>query len=103
MAKEYNILGIDEARGCMLVRFTDGPKWHETEIPLPPHLSAAPIDAEIADWVRRFWPHSQMEAAAAAAGLTAAGAVGKVVDITADVPAPADSVDGPLPPTGSPA
>lgn len=103
MAKEYNILSIDAARGCMLVRFTDGPKRHETEIPLPPHLSATPADAEIADWVRRFWPHAQMEAQAAAAALTAAGAVGKVVDITADVPAPADSVDGPLPPTGSPA
>ena len=103
MAKEYNILGIDEARGCMLVRFTDGPKRHETEVPLPPHLSATPSDAEIADWVRRFWPHSQMEAQAAAAGLTAAGAVGKVVDITADVPAPADSVDRPPPPAGSPA
>ena len=72
MAKEYNILSIDEARGCMLVRFADGPKRHETEIPLPPHLSATPADAEIADWVRRFWPHSQMEAQAAAAGLTAA-------------------------------
>ncbi len=102
MAKEYNILGIDEARGCMLVRFTDGPKRHETEIPLPPHLSATPTDAEIADWVRRFWPHSQMEAQAAAAALTAVDAVGKVVDITADVPAPADSV-GRSPPTGSPA
>ncbi len=67
MAKEYNILGIDEARGCMLVRFTDGAKQHETEVPLPPHLSAAPTDAEIADWVRRFWPHSQMEAQGAAA------------------------------------
>ena len=95
MAKEYNIVGIDETRGCMLVRFTDGAKQHETEIPLPPHLSAAPTDAEIADWVRRFWPHSQMEAEATAAALTAAGAVGKAVDITADVPAPADSVDGP--------
>ncbi len=103
MAKEYGILGIDEARGCMLVRFSDGAKQHETEIPLPPHLSATPTDAEIADWVRRFWPHSQMEAQAAAAGLAAAGAVGKVVDITADVPAPADSVDGPTAATGSPA
>ncbi len=103
MAKEYNSLSIDEARGCMLVRFTAGPKRHETEVPLPPHLSAAPTDAEIADWVRRFWPHSQMEAQAAAAGLTAAGAVGKVVDITADVPAPADSVDGLKPPPEPPA
>jgi hypothetical protein len=102
VAKEYEILGIDAARGCMLVRFTDAPKQHETEIPLPPHLSATPTPAEIADWVRRFWPHSQMEAQAAVAGLTAAGAVGKIVDITADVPTPADSVDGPLPPTGSP-
>ncbi len=103
MAKEYNILSVDEARGCMLVRFTDGPKQHETEVPLPPALSASPTVAEIASWVQRFWPHSQMEAQAAVASLTAAGAVGKVVDITADVPAPADSVDGPLPPTGSPA
>ena len=103
MAKEYNILSVDEARGCMLVRFTDGPKQHETEVPLPPALSASPTDAEIASWVRRFWPHSQMEAKAAVASLTAAGAVGKVVDITADVPAPADSVDGPLAPAGSPA
>ncbi len=103
MAKEYNILSVDEARGCMLVRFTDGPKQHETEVPLPPHLSATPADAEIADWVRRFWPHSQMEAQGAAAGLAAAGAVGKVVDITAEVPDPADSIDRPPPPAGSPA
>ncbi len=103
MAKEYSILGIDEARGCMLVRFTDGAKRHETEIPLPPHLSAAPADAEIADWVRRFWPHSQMEAQTVASKIAAVGAVGKVVDITAEVPAPADSVDRPPPPTGSPA
>ncbi len=103
MAKEYSILGIDAARGCMLVRFTDGPKRHETEIPLPPHLSAAPTDAEIADWARRFWPHSQMEAQVAATALTAANVVGKIVDITADVPAPADSVDRPPPPAGSPA
>ena len=103
MAKEYNILSVDEARGCMLVRFTDGPKEHETEVPLPSHLSATPSDAEIADWVRRFWPHSQMEAQAAVAGLTAAGAVGKVVEITADVPAPADSVDGPTAAPESPA
>ena len=97
MAKEYAILNINEPRGCMLVRFTDGPKRHETEIPLPPHLSATPTDAEIADWVLRFWPHAQMEATLAAAALMAAGAVGKVVDITAAVPAPADSVDGPKP------
>ena len=97
MAKEYKIITVDEARGCMLVRFTDGAKRHETEIPLPPHLSATPTDAEIADWVRRFWPHAQMEAEGAADGLAAAGAVGKVVDITAEVPAPADAVDGPKP------
>lgn len=88
MAKTYEILSVDEDRGCMLVKYDSGSKQHETEIPIPSVVSDPPTDKEIDEWVLRFWPHSQMEAASVAVKLVEHGVVNRSVDITNKVPLP---------------
>ncbi len=97
MAKEFIVLSTDSARGCMLVRFTDGLASHETEVPLPPVLPAGSGDADAAEWIRRFWPHSQIEVQKNGPEAAVTAIVGKVIDVTSKIPTPRDSVGGRFP------
>ena len=90
MAKKFTILSIDGARGCMLVRFVDGAKQHETEIALPPSLPAGAGDAELSEWIAAFWPQAQMEGDTMKRHTVLVGAVDRAIDITKKVPLPAE-------------
>lgn len=92
MPKTYKILNMNEERGCMLVKYSDGAKTHETEIPVPPHLSAVFSEEEVTDWVLNFWPHSQMEAVTMVERLRASGIIDSTIDITSRVPTPRDAL-----------
>ena len=88
MPKTYKILNMDEERGCMLVKYSDGAKTHETEIPVPPYLSLSFSEEEVTDWVLNFWPHSQIEAVTMVERLRASGIIDSIIDITSKVPTP---------------
>ena len=90
MAKTFEVLGVDGTRGVMLVKFSDGPRSHITEVPFPPNINVPDVDdADLEDWIIPFWPHSHMEAPTVSASL--ANKVGLKKTITLKVPNPSEA------------
>lgn len=87
MAKTFEILSVDEGRSVLLIKFSDGNTFLETEIPFPPQLNLPdPNEDDLSEWIVAFWPHSVMERISIFPKLRTK--VGLTKDITVKIPTP---------------